>query len=191
LRVIVDEESHEVLGFGTQPLENDPSISPNRVFTGISIVGPALFDYLRAGCVESVITAFERMISDGRRVLGVTVDEGHWFDLGSREALLAAHRQFIIDGVAHAPEMQRGDGTQATMPRAKLDERIHPTARIHPGGAVDEFTVMGPRSVVEAGAIVTGSLLLAGAKVSANCRVRESIVSPEVVVVADLAEQIV
>ncbi len=190
LRVIVDEERNEVLGFGSRPLDNDSTMSPNRLFTGISIIGPALFDYLHAGRVESVIKAFERMISDGRRVLGVTVDAGHWFDLGSREALLAAHRQFIVDLATEGSAVQHDDHANPMAPRANMDERIHPTATIHPDGVIDEFTVMGPRSVVEAGAIVTGSILLAGAKVSANCRIRDCIISPGVVVSVDLTEQI-
>lgn len=56
------------------------------LFTGIYIVDKRFFKRLKAGRVESVITAFTEMIrEEPGSVAGIIIDEGRWHDIGSVE----------------------------------------------------------------------------------------------------------
>ena len=61
------------------------------LFTGIYACAPAIHDWITPGKVESVIPVFLNMIRAGAKIGGVVIDEGSWWDLGSRTAYLAAH----------------------------------------------------------------------------------------------------
>ena len=60
-------------------------------FTGIYAISPKILARLEANKKESVIRAFIELAEEGR--LGaVVIDEGEWFDLGTREMYLEAHQ---------------------------------------------------------------------------------------------------
>jgi len=64
---------------------------PSFLFTGITILSPEIFRYIPAGEVVSIIPVYLGLIRDGEKIGGDVVDEGLWFDLGTRDAYLAAH----------------------------------------------------------------------------------------------------
>jgi len=71
-----------------------PSVAtadPSFLFTGITILSPEIFRYIPAGRVVSIIPIYLGLIGAGEKVGGDVVDEGLWFDLGTRAAYLAAH----------------------------------------------------------------------------------------------------
>ncbi len=60
-------------------------------FTGIYAISPKILKRLEANKKESIIQAFIELASEGK--LGaVVVDDGEWFDLGTREMYLDAHK---------------------------------------------------------------------------------------------------
>lgn len=123
---------------------------PRFQFAGIAMIGPRFLDFLPAsGGIFSLIPEFVRAIDAGLTIQGVVIDAGEWSDLGTPEALLAAHRLFI-DGKfpRHMPE---------DVPR------IHPTADVFPG-TVDGYSWVGPGCVVPEGCRVEETVLLQGAK---------------------------
>ena len=62
-----------------------------HMFTGIYACSPKFLNYLKHDTKHSVITVFLELIKDG--LLGGTIiDTGEWWDLGTREAYLEAHR---------------------------------------------------------------------------------------------------
>ena len=62
-----------------------------HMFTGIYACSPKFLNYLKHDIKHSVITVFLELIKDG--LLGGTIiDTGEWWDLGTREAYLEAHR---------------------------------------------------------------------------------------------------
>lgn len=130
-------------------------------FTGLYIVEPAFFLYLRRGAVESVVPAFLRAIRAGERIGGAVIDAGEWHDLGDRTSYLEAHRLIRSAGFP----------SWGTLPLAE----IHPEACVNDGAQVTRSWI-GPGAVVEAGATVTDSILWPGARVSAGAHIRDSIV---------------
>lgn len=64
-------------------------------FTGIYAISPQLLKRLEANKKESVIPAFLELAQEGK--LGaVVVDDGEWFDLGTREMYLEAHQSLSM-----------------------------------------------------------------------------------------------
>jgi len=65
--------------------------APSFLFTGITIFSPEIFRHIPAGQVVSIIPIYLDLIRAGEKIGGDIVDEGLWFDLGTRDAYLAAH----------------------------------------------------------------------------------------------------
>jgi NDP-sugar pyrophosphorylase family protein len=168
LRVVFDEATNRINGFGagtTGPGE------PNRLFSGVYVLGSAVFDYIEAGAVESIIPAFERMISDGRLVGGVTINEGAWFDLGSREALLRAHTTLL-----NADSFPRYAKNGSALSGWKT--RLHRSALVQDSAIIDGTSVLGENVEIGAGATVRESIIYAGARVADGVTLERCVVSP-------------
>lgn len=131
-----------------------------HLFTGIYLVSPAFFDWLTPGKKESVIPIFLKLIEQGHRVGGVVVDEGHWWDLGSREAYLAAHQD-----LRNEPHLLAIDAS----------------ARIHADAVLTGLNVIGANAEVAAGARLEDCILWPGAKIESDANLRRCIVRANVV----------
>jgi mannose-1-phosphate guanylyltransferase len=134
-----------------------------HLFTGIYIVSPAFFDYLTPGKKESVIPIFLKLIEEGRKLGGLVIDEGHWWDLGNRTSYLEAHR-FIAQ--------EDGFPAYHPIPHTLISDQ----ARIAPGAHLTGANIIGPGAVVEAGAIIEDCILWPGATVAGSARLRHCIV---------------
>lgn len=127
-----------------------------HLFTGIYVCSPEFHEWLTPGKVESVIPIFLKMIEQGAGLGGVVLDEGHWWDLGSREAYLEAHQALHEQGHT-APAISAG-------------------ARIDSGAILRGLNVVGDEAVVESGAELEDCLLWPGAHVKAGARLKRCIV---------------
>ncbi len=127
-----------------------------HLFTGIYICSPEFLDWLTPGKVESVIPIFLKMIEQGAGLGGVVLDEGHWWDLGSRTAYLDAH-QALHD---------QGEATPA----------ISANARIEAGARLAGLNVIGDDAIVEKGAEIEDCILWPGAHVAAGAQLKRCIV---------------
>ena len=87
LQVSFDEQTRRILDLGRRLR---PEVEPRFLFTGIYLVEPEFLSRIPPGKV-SVVPIFCEMIRAGARLGGVVVDEGTWFDLGTREQILAVH----------------------------------------------------------------------------------------------------
>lgn len=78
---------------------------PSFLFTGISILSPEIFQHIPAARILSIIPIYLDLIRRGAKIGGEVVDEGLWFDLGTRDAYLAAHKLLRPGGVqlSYAP----------------------------------------------------------------------------------------
>jgi len=120
------------------------------LFTGIYIVEPDFLRRIPERTKISVIPLFMEMIKTGAKLGGLVLDEGHWWDLGTREKYLDVH---------------------ATLWTGNLPTENGVDARL--GG----FVSMGPGSVIEAGAQVTDCILWEGARVLAGSELNRCIVT--------------
>ncbi len=69
----------------------NPASSADFLFTGIYMVNPSFFARIPAGEKVSVIPIFLEMIRTGAGLGGIIIDDGHWWDLGTREQYLSVH----------------------------------------------------------------------------------------------------
>jgi len=107
--------------------------------------------------------------------------EGYWMDLGTLEAYLQAHRDFL-DGRGFA--LDEPEWPFITSSVSRPPTRVEKTARLDLafvcGGAVIAGevvrSVIGPGAVVEAGAVVRDSVVQPGAVVRAGATVSRAIV---------------
>lgn len=99
-------------------------------FTGIYCIEPEILSLIPDAQITSIVPAFIELIQRGQ--LGaVTLDQGHWYDIGNPEAYLKVHQ----------------DQTLSSNPAIHPDAIIHPDAKVNPLSCV-----IGPRTRVEAGA---------------------------------------
>ncbi|MCX6857890.1 MAG: sugar phosphate nucleotidyltransferase [Verrucomicrobia bacterium] len=127
-----------------------------HLFTGIYICSPEFLDWLTPGKVESVIPIFLKMIEQGAGLGGVVVDEGHWWDLGSRTAYLDAH--------------------QALHDQGETTPVISANARIESGAVLTGLNVIGDGAIVGKGAEIEDCILWPGAHVAAGAQLKRCIV---------------
>lgn len=124
------------------------------LFTGIYACSPAIHDWITPGKVESVIPIFLNMIRAGARVGAVVIDDGYWWDLGSRTAYLAAHAE--LNGM--------------------LGAALDPAAQIEPGAVLRGMNVVGAGAVIEPGAQLEDSIVWPGGRVTAGSVLKRCIV---------------
>lgn len=127
------------------------------LFTGIYACQPEIHDWLTPGKVESVIPIFLSMISRGAKLGAVVIDEGQWWDLGSRAAYLEAHQALYSLGTAPALA-------------------IHPDAQVSPEATLRGLNVIDAGAVVEAGAVLEDCILWPGAVIASDADLRQCIV---------------
>lgn len=80
--------------------------APSYLFTGITILSPEIFHHIPAGEVVSIIPIYLNLLRAGVPLGGILVDEGLWFDLGSRDSYLGAHALLQPGGhrLSYVPE---------------------------------------------------------------------------------------
>jgi mannose-1-phosphate guanylyltransferase len=139
-----------------------------HLFTGVYACSPEIHRWLTPGKVESVIPVFLRMIQEGAAVGGVVLDEGNWWDLGSRGSYLEAHRALAAlrtDFPAYgAPERVKAVAASAEV---AADATLEGLNIIGAGAAV------GARARVENCIVWPGGIVAPGARLR-NCIVRST-----------------
>ena len=133
------------------------------LFTGIYVVEPAFLRRIAPRTKISVIPLFMEMIKERGKLGGVVLDEGDWWDLGSRDKYLDVHRELATGDFF-------GDGREWRVP-------IAPTAQVAPDAQLTGFIASGPGTVIEPGAQVTDCILWEGARVLAHSLLNRCIVT--------------
>lgn len=135
------------------------------LFTGIYACSPEFYSWLTPGKVESVIPIFLDMIQKGSGLGAVVIDEGEWWDLGSRSAYLESHLALQNLG-------DRFPSYPSPSPRVSID----PTANISDKALLQGLNVVGPQATIEPGAELENCVVWPGARVQAGARLKECIV---------------
>ncbi len=165
LRVAFDPVSGRILDINNLLTSGHPM---NALFTGQYIVDPGLLDFIDPQAPESVITALLLAISAGRSVRGVWASEGHWFDLGNRQALLAAHHALAVNN-----QFPRYDPGRLG---ADWKTRQHATARVKGDARLEGLCVLAADTEVGNGTRLTDCILHPGACVGSGARLERVIV---------------
>ncbi len=133
-----------------QSIRNLPG---THLFTGIYLISPRFFQRLNL-TPRSVTAYFQDMVREGNPPNVIVIDEGQWWDLGTRDQIIAAHRHH-----------------QAGTPR------IDPTARVEPGARITGACAIGPHCVVEKGAQLHDTILWSGVTIKAGSQLTRCIVT--------------
>ena len=157
LQVSLERESGRILDLGCRLQPGRPA---EFLFTGIYLVEPAFLERIPAGEKLSVVPVFLEMIRQGARLGGVVVDGGEWWDLGTREQVLAVHAAFAEGG---APW-------------------VAPGAVVDPSASLLGATAVGAGAFVGAGAVLEDTVVWAGARILPGSELRRCIVTAGAVV---------
>jgi mannose-1-phosphate guanylyltransferase len=141
------------------------SCEPHYLFTGIYLVNPSFLARIPPATKLSVVQVFCDMIRSGEPVGGVVIDDGKWFDLGTRDQYLDVHASL-------------GNGPW-----------IDPTARIACDARITGASAIGANAVVGAGAHVHNSLVWDRAEVAAGAALTRCIVASGQCAAGQLSEQ--
>ena len=155
LEVAFDEASGRVTDVGRF---FEPENHARFLFTGIYIVEAAFLARIAPAMKVSVVPIFREMIRTRAALRAVVVDDGHWWDLGTRERYLAVHRHF-------RGADKSGNGW------------IHPTAEIAPGSVIRGSTAIGANVRIGLEAEVEDCIIWDGAEIAKGSVLRECIVT--------------
>jgi mannose-1-phosphate guanylyltransferase len=153
LQVALDEPTGRIADIGRRLASER---EPQFLFTGVYIVEPAFLARIPAATKISVIPIFCDMIKNGARLGGVVIDEGDWFDLGSREKYLEVHAT-LADREPHAPW-------------------IDPAAQVVSGVTIAGATAIAAHAQIGEGAFLQDCIIWSGAEVAAGSRLTRCIV---------------
>ena len=127
------------------------------VFTGIYIVNRTFVNLLERGVKRSVIPVFLELLRRGQAIGGVVIDEGHWWDVGNREAYLQLHRDLPTLPFPAYPVADSG-----------WREAVHVSAEVDPAAEVRGCSVIGAGCRVEAGALLDDTIVWPGAQIASR-----------------------
>jgi NDP-sugar pyrophosphorylase family protein len=133
------------------------------LFTGIYVVEPAFLKRIPERTKISVIPLFMEMIKQGGKLGGLVLDEGNWWDLGTREKYMEVHSALATGDFF-------GDGREWRVP-------LEAGARVAADARLKGFISVETGAVIESGAEVTDCILWEGARVSAGSILNRCIVT--------------
>jgi len=134
-------------------------------FAGVCVWSRAIFERIPPGRHISYISVLAEWIGQGGRIGGVVLDEGQWFNIGSRKEYLAAHR--IILEKQWKPPYVKSPGWPV---------RVAPDAEIDPSARLSGFHSIGPGCQVGPEASVEDTILWPGAQIASRSHLRNCIV---------------
>ncbi|MBA2270304.1 MAG: NTP transferase domain-containing protein [Chthoniobacterales bacterium] len=136
------------------------------VFTGIYAVEPEFHRWLQPGVKRSVIPTFLEMIRRGAKLGGVVIDEGHWWDVGTRSAYMQLHRDLPSLPFPHYAAPHDGAWRAA----------IHGSATVAEGATLRGCSVAGAGSHIGADAVLEDTIAWPGAQIASRSDLRNCIV---------------
>lgn len=176
----------------------------DTINTGIYVLEPEIFNYIAADRpVDFSGEVFPALLSEKRPMYGHVVS-GYWEDVGTLDAYVSAHRDILdgkvtveIAGFALGNGVWLGEGAEVS-PDAKVDGPaiIGPGSMVEAGARLGEYAVLGSnvrvrsdatieRSVVHDNTYLASGVRLRGTIVGRSCDLRENARCDEGVVLGD------
>lgn len=123
---------------------------------GVHLVSRKIFDHLTPG-PSSIVDAFTGAIRVGRKVLGVSVRDSFWADIGTPESYIAAHINL---------QRRKGSALSAHPPSPSADSAPFITGMASIGANVE----------IGSGAKIEDSILMDGARIGARAHIRQAVI---------------
>ncbi|HET7874362.1 MAG TPA: mannose-1-phosphate guanyltransferase [Methylomirabilota bacterium] len=199
--IVITDEAGRVVRFLEKPSWGE--VFSDTINTGIYLLEPSVMSAIPSGRpYDFGKELFPALLAGGRSLWG-HVASGYWKDVGDLAEYRAAHLDLLQGRIGIEIPGTRDEGPGHVIwldeearvdPAAKVSGAviIGRGARVAPGARIAN-SVIGPRTVIQAGAEVEGSVLWEGVEVGPGAVVKESIVCRRSVVGANafLAEGVV
>jgi mannose-1-phosphate guanylyltransferase len=146
-------------------IENKYGHAGEYDFANVSIWNPKIFQRIPPAQNLSFIPILVEWIGQGGRIGGVVLDDGKWFNIGSRAEYLEVHR--II---------KEEDWKPAYVTAGEWPVQIAADAFIDPSAQLSGFSSAGAGCRVEADVILENTILWPGAQIVSRSHLRNCIV---------------
>lgn len=137
----------------------------NYDYANVSVWSPRIFDRIPAGKKISFIPILAEWIGAGGKIGGVLLQDGHWFNLGSKTEYLAVHQT-----------IEQEHWRPAYLRETSWPQRIASDAIIDSTAQVRGCSSIGAGCHIGADAIIEDSILWAGAQIASRARLKRCIV---------------
>jgi NDP-sugar pyrophosphorylase family protein len=134
-------------------------------YANISVWNPTIFPRMQSGQKGSFIPIISSWIREGGKIGGVVLDDGRWFNIGSRNEYLEVHRTIFH-------EHWRPHQVKAR----DWPERTAKSATIDPSAQLRGCTVVGQNCRVGAEAILEDTILWPDAEIASQSHLKACIV---------------
>jgi NDP-sugar pyrophosphorylase family protein len=134
-------------------------------FAGICVWTRAIFERIPPGRHVSYIPILAEWIGQGGKIGGLVLNEGKWFNIGSRSEYLAVHRS-----------VAKENWKPAYVASADWPLQIAPDARIDSTARLSGFYSVGAGCRIGAGAVIEDTILWPGAQIASRSHLRNCIV---------------
>jgi NDP-sugar pyrophosphorylase family protein len=134
-------------------------------FQGVSIWNPEIFRRIPPARNISFIPIVVEWIGQSGKIGGVVLDDGKWFNIGSRAEYLEVHR--IIKEERWKPDY---------VSTPEWPVQVAADALVDPGARLAGFYSVGAGCRVGADAILENTILWPGAQIASRCHLRNCIV---------------
>jgi mannose-1-phosphate guanylyltransferase len=147
-------------------ISNRYGIPGDYDFANIAVWNASVFARIPPKQKVSFIPILGDWIAQGGKIGGVVLEQGKWFNLGSRAEYIDVHRVISTEGWRPA-QVKTPDWSTP----------VHPSALVDPTAQVRGCSVIGKECRVEAGAILEDTIVWPGAQITSrselsNCIVR-------------------
>ena len=146
-------------------IANRYGVAGNYDFANIAVWNPEIFRRIPPREKISFIPIVAKWIGENGRIGGVILEDGLWFNIGSRTEYLEIHR--AISKKKWKPRHVKTAG---------WSESIAASAHIDPSAQVRGCSVVGADCQVGAGAILDDTILWPGAQIASRSELRSCIV---------------
>jgi mannose-1-phosphate guanylyltransferase len=135
-------------------------------FAGISVWNSSVFSRIPPKTRISFVPIIIEWMKSGGKIGGVALEEGRWFNLGSRKEYLSAHR--VIARERWVPDYLLGSSWPV---------QADPTAQISPETRVEGGSYVGARCRIEGEVLLEDSILFPGSIIPRGTTLRSCVVT--------------
>jgi len=138
-------------------ISNESNATDNFDYANVSVWNPEIFRRIPSNQIVSFIPIIAEWIRQSGRIGGVVLDDGKWFNIGSRIEYLEVHRAILKE--RWEPHYVKTPG---------WSEPIAASAHVDPSAQVRGCSVVGAESQVGADAILEDSILWPGSQIASR-----------------------
>jgi mannose-1-phosphate guanylyltransferase len=146
-------------------ISNESNPVENFDYANVSVWNPEIFQRIPPKQAVSFIPIVANWIGQGGRIGGVILDDGQWFNIGSRAEYLKVHRH-----------ISNGRWRPRYVKMAGWPERVATSARIEPSAQLLGCSAVGEDCYVGEGAILEDTILWPGAQIASKSHLQSCIV---------------